>query len=105
MLDGIIFGGMINIDETPSTDSKGFRRQDATISYSSVRRSAGAHRIASFLRQNGLSVEVVDFAPSWTFREFQQLIRSRMSPSFKFVGLGALFRMNTETLYRCFTWY
>jgi|LakMenE01Jun11ns_1017448.scaffolds.fasta_scaffold9940930_2 radical SAM superfamily enzyme YgiQ (UPF0313 family) len=104
MLDGIIFGGMINIDETPSTDSKGFRRQDATISYSSVRRSAGAHRIASFLRQNGLSVEVVDFAPSWTFREFQQLIRSRMSPSFKFVGLGALFRMNTETLYRCFTW-
>ena len=103
-LDGIIFGGMINLDETPSTDTKGLRRQDAGISYSSVRRNGGAHRIASFLRQNGLDVEVVDFAPSWTFREFQELIRSRMSPSFKFVGLGALFRMNTEILFRCFTW-
>ena len=63
-LDGIIFGGMINLDETPSTDTKGLRRQDAGISYSSVRRNGGAHRIASFLRQNGLDVEVVDFAPS-----------------------------------------
>jgi hypothetical protein len=103
-VDGIIFGGMINVDENNTTDSKGNRRHDASISYSSVRRSAGAHRIASFLRQNGLDVEVIDFAPSWTFLEFQELIRSRMSPSFKFVGLGALFRMNTETLYRCFTW-
>ena len=99
-LDGIIFGGMINLDEAPSTDKSGVRRQDSSISYSSVRRNGGAHRIASFLRQNGLDVEVVDFAPSWTVREFQELIRSRMSPSFKFVGLGALFRMNTEILYR-----
>jgi radical SAM superfamily enzyme YgiQ (UPF0313 family) len=103
-LDGIIFGGMINLDEAPSTDKSGVRRQDSSISYSSVRRNGGAHRIASFLRQNGLDVEVVDFAPSWTVREFQELIRSRMSPSFKFVGLGALFRMNTEILYLCFSW-
>jgi radical SAM superfamily enzyme YgiQ (UPF0313 family) len=27
-----------------------------------------------------------------------------MTPSMKFVGLGALFRMNTEILYRCFAW-
>lgn len=104
MLDGIIFGGMINLDETPSTDKSGVRRQDSSISYSSVRRNGGAHRITSFLRQNGLDVEVVDFAPSWTVREFQELIRSRMTPSFKFVGLGALFRMNTEILYLCFSW-
>lgn len=103
-LDGIILGGMINTDENSSFDSNGLRRQDATISYSSARRNGGAHRIATFLRQNGLDVEVIDFAPSWSFREFQELIRSRMSSSFKFVGLGALFRMNTETLYQCFTW-
>ena len=99
MLDGIIFGGMIN------TDHDERRPQDLPgISYSSVRRHAGSHRIASFLRQNGLDVEVVDFAPSWKFEEFQELIRSRITPSMKFVGLGAIFRMNTEILYRCFLW-
>ena len=98
-VDGIIFGGMIN------TDSDERRPRDLPgISYSSVRRHAGSHRIASFLRQNGLDVEVVDFAPSWTFEEFKELIRSRMTPSMKFVGLGAIFRMNTEILFRCFTW-
>ena len=95
---GLIFGGMINTDE-PSRplDLPG-------ISYSSVRRHAGSHRIASFLRQHGVDVEVIDFAPSWKFEEFQELIRSRVNQNTKFVGLGAVFNMNTETLYRCFVW-
>ena len=97
-LDGIIFGGMINSDEPT-------RPQDLSgISYSSVHRSAGSHRIASFLRQHGLDIEVIDFAPSWKFEEFQELIRSRMTPKMKFVGLGAVFNMNTQTLFRCFAW-
>jgi radical SAM superfamily enzyme YgiQ (UPF0313 family) len=96
-VDGIIFGGMINVEEPPVRDMEG-------ISYSSVHRSAGSHRIASFLRQHGLDIEVVDFAPSWKFEEFQELIRSRITPQLKFVGLGAVFNMNTQTLFRCFTW-
>lgn len=97
-LDGIIFGGMVNTDEgTRPLDLEG-------VSYSAVHRSAGSHRIASFLRQHGLDIEVVDFAPSWKFEEFQELIRSRMTPNLKFVGLGAVFNMNTITLVRCFTW-
>ena len=95
---GMIFGGMINSDEPARpADLPG-------VSYSSVRRHAGSHRIASFLRQNGVEVEVVDFAPSWKFEEFQELIRSRKMSDMKFVGLGAVFNMNTETLWRCFTW-
>ena len=97
-LDGIIFGGMINSDEP------GRPKDLQGISYSSVHRSAGSHRIASFLRQHGLDIEVVDFAPSWKFEEFKELIRSRMTPKMKFVGLGAVFNMNTETLWRCFAW-
>jgi len=98
MLDGIIFGGMINMEEPT-------RPQDLSgISYTSIHRSAGSHRIASFLRQHEFDIEVVDFAPSWQFEEFQELIRSRMTPTMKFVGLGATFHMNTETLWRCFTW-
>ena len=97
-LDGLIFGGMINSDEPT-------RPQDLSgVSYSSVHRSAGSHRIASFLRQHGFDIEVIDYAPSWKFEEFQELIRSRMTPTLKFVGLGAVFNMNTETLWRCFSW-
>lgn len=97
-MHGLIFGGMINTDEP-------VRPQDTQgISYSSVRRHAGSHRIASFLRQNGIDVEVFDFAPSWTFEEFKELIKSRVTSNTKFVGLGALFNLNTETLYRCFAW-
>jgi radical SAM superfamily enzyme YgiQ (UPF0313 family) len=96
-VDGIIFGGMFSEeDERP--------QHTETITYGSVHRSAGSHRIASFLRQHGLDIEVVDFAPSWEFKEFQELIRSRMTPTLKFVGLGAVFNMNTITLIRCFTW-
>lgn len=98
MIHGLIFGGMINTDE-PSrpSDLRG-------ISYSSVRRHAGSHRIASFLRMHGMDIEVIDFAPSWTLEEFKELIRSRVGPDTKFVGLGAIFNMNTETLYLSFTW-
>ena len=109
-LDGIIFGGMIELTSLPHPiggkhNFDGIRAQDLEgISYSSVYRSAGSHRIASFLRQHGLDIEVVDFAPSWQFEEFQELIRSRITPSLKFVGLGAVFNMNTPTLFRCFTW-
>mgnify|MGYP000853739078 CR=1 FL=1 len=96
-LDGIIFGGMFSEEDKRPQDTDG-------ITYDSAHRSAGSHRIASFLRQNGLDIEVVDFAPSWEFKEFQELIRSRMTPRMKFVGLGAVFNMNTITLVRCFTW-
>lgn len=74
------------------------------ISYSSVRRHAGSHRIASFLRNRGMDIEVIDYAPSWKFEEFKELINSRVHSKTRFVGLGSIFNMNTETLYRCFHW-
>jgi len=96
---GLIFGGMINTDDPPrASDTLG-------ISYSSTRRHAGSHRIASFLRQHGMDIEVIDFAPSWKFDEFQELIRSRIRSTTRFVGLGSIFNMNTETLYMCFSWF
>jgi hypothetical protein len=95
---GLIFGGMINTEETNPADLN-------DISYSSVRRSAGSHRIASFLRQQGMDIEVIDFAPSWKIDEFKELIRSRIKPTTRFVGLGAIFMMNTPTLYHCFLWF
>lgn len=95
---GIIFGGMINSDEPLSVyDIDG-------VNYSNVHRNTGSHRIATYLRQNGLDVEVVDFAASWKIDEFKELIKSRVRSDTIFVGLGALFNLNTQNLINCFSW-
>ena len=39
----------------------------------SLRRAAGAHKIASYLREQGADVEVVDYAFIWTFEELKDL--------------------------------
>lgn len=98
MVDGIIFGGMILRDRLPQN------HDSSEISYTSVKRHSGSHRIATYLRQHGLNIEVVDFAPSWTFEEFKELINSRVTKDTKFVGLGSFFDMNTKLLSRCFVW-
>ena len=36
-----------------------------------IKRSAGGHRIATFLRQNGWDIEVLDFWPTWTREDLQ----------------------------------
>lgn len=97
-VDGIIFGGMIYRDSSSPLEKLN------GITYSSVRRHAGSHRIATFLRQHGLNIEVVDFMPSWTFEEFKELIKSRVTSNTKFVGLGTIFDMNTEEIRLCFSW-
>lgn len=89
---------MINSDEPRSVyDTDG-------INYSNVHRSTGSHRIATYLRQHGMDIEVIDFAASWRFDEFKELIKSRITNDTVFVGLGALFNLNTQNLINCFHW-
>lgn len=89
---------MINSDEPRSVyDTDG-------INYSNVHRSTGSHRIATHLRQHGMDIEVIDFAASWKFSEFKELINSRVTNDTLFVGLGALFNLNTQNLITCFSW-
>lgn len=90
---------MINSDEPRSVyDTDG-------ANYSNVHRSTGSHRIATFLRQHGMDIEVIDFAASWKFDEFKELIKSRVTSDTVFVGLGALFNLNTQNLINCFSWF
>jgi len=93
---GIIFGGMLYLGIPPEKDG---------ISYGSVSRHAGSHRMATFLRQQGMDIEVIDFIPSWTFDEFKELVRSRIKPTTRFIGLGSIDYLNTPTLQLCFAWF
>lgn len=54
-----------------------------------VERGTGAHRIASFLREAGWDVEVVDFCSEWTLEELKELVRSRVSNDTKFFGFSS----------------
>lgn len=54
-------------------------------------RNLGVYRIASFLREHGWSVEVIDFLRHWSVEERQTLLKSRITKNTKFIGLSFLF--------------
>lgn len=51
-------------------------------------RGTGAHRIATWLRQNGYTVEVVDFVTRWTPPQMEALFAKLIGPDTLFLGLG-----------------
>lgn len=67
-------------------------------------RSAGPHRIATWLRGQGWDVEVVDWAAQWSLQELQSLFRSRYHTNTKFVGFGNMFNIWTTTLEEFCVW-
>ena len=72
-----------------------------------MKRSAGAHRIASHLRQNGWDIEVIDYAAEWTLEEFQELCRSRITDKTKFISTSLIFCDDTiiEQFNLFFHWF
>ena len=56
-------------------------------------RSAGAHRIATHLREQGWDCEVIDFAMFWTLEELRELCRSRITSKTKFIGFSQIFQL------------
>ena len=60
-----------------------FLRQDLGLG-----RGTGAHRIATHLRDHGVSVEVVDFILRWSMEEFQQLCQKLIVNETLFLGVG-----------------
>lgn len=56
-----------------------------------LRRPGGAHRIASYLREQGWDVEVIEWAMDWTQEQLQELCRSRITDKTVFVGYSCFF--------------
>ena len=80
--------GLILSSARNSTFSSGKYRTE-------MKRGAGAHRIASHLRQNGWDIEVIDYAAEWTLEEFQELCRSRITDKTKFISSSLIFSDDT----------
>lgn len=57
----------------------------------SVKRSAGGHRIATYLREEGYDVEVLDFWPAWTRLELLQFFQQRVREDTLVVGISIMF--------------
>jgi len=52
-------------------------------------RGAGAHKIATHLRQHGYNIEVVDYCLSWTDLELDQLLSKLITSDTLFLGIGS----------------
>ena len=52
-------------------------------------RGAGAHKIATHLRQHGYNIEVVDYCLSWTGDELTQLLARTVTSDTLFLGIGS----------------
>jgi len=61
-------------------------------------RSSGAHRIATYLRKNGMDVEVVDFAPFWELDLLKEFTRKSTKSTTIFFGFSIFFSFWNQTL-------
>jgi len=55
-------------------------------------RSAGVHRIANHLREQGWDAEVIDFASAWSYAQLEALAKSRITTNTKFFGFSHMFQ-------------
>jgi radical SAM superfamily enzyme YgiQ (UPF0313 family) len=89
---GIILGGILERED--GSESRGQKVNtygDEKTAWIGVKRSAGGHRIATYLREQGWDIEVLDFWPAWTREELLQFFKSRVREDTYWVGISAMF--------------
>jgi len=67
-------------------------------------RSSGAHRIATYLRKNGMDVEVVDFAAWWELEHLKEFTKKSVTDKTIFFGFSTFFSHWNETLSNFTAW-
>lgn len=68
-------------------------------------RTGGAHRIATFLREKGWDIEVLDFLMGWDLEQLKEFARSRVNSKTVFLGFGGTFPIWSNTLEEFFKWF
>lgn len=68
------------------------------------KRTGGAHRIATYLRERGWDIEVVDFIMGWSFEELKEFTLTRVTDKTVWIGFGGTFPIWSETLENYFHW-
>ena len=94
-MHGIILGGILEREDTSETRNQLVHQdeKDRPDFWPSVKRSAGAHRIATWLRENEWDIEVIDFWPAWSREELVELFETRVKKDTIWVGLSAMFQL------------
>jgi radical SAM superfamily enzyme YgiQ (UPF0313 family) len=59
-----------------------------------IKRAAGAHKIASFMRNQGWDIEVLDYWLAFDFEEFKEFINSRVTRDTYFIGISGTFALS-----------
>lgn len=67
-------------------------------------RTAGSHRLATYLRDRKWDIEVLDFIMGWSLEELKEYTRSRVNSKTKFIGFGGTFPIWSDTLDKFFKW-
>jgi radical SAM superfamily enzyme YgiQ (UPF0313 family) len=74
------------------------------VEHSYCQRSLGIYRIAHHLRDQGLDIEVIDYANFWTIDQLKELFKSRVSSCTKFIGFSHLFNIWAPVLEQFCGW-
>ena len=107
---GIIIGGIQNF----TADEVVYDRYNNLVhttelqkdreSKSGIARSHGPHKIASFLREYGADIEVLDFAFSWTFEELKDIWKSRYYSKTLFFCVSTVFKCSGAPIWMFVEW-
>ena len=106
---GIIAGGILLSTEIECGYKDGVLqlyniRQEDRERKISLRRAAGSHKIASYLRDHGADVEVIDYAYVWTLEELKDLWKSRYHSKTLFFGISTSFHQASGYLWQFVEW-
>lgn len=93
MKHGIILGAL--------QSNPGHQGLGTDLNWISLKRSGGAHKIATFLRNEGWDVEVLDYWLAFTEEEFQLFCKQRINANTKFLGVSVTFGYKAQILELC----
>ena len=88
-MHGLIFGGL---------------RENMIGDDISIRRSIGAHKIATFLREHHYDIEVLDYIHAWTLEELQTYTMSRVHVDTLFFGFSSTFTIESPVVNEFVQW-
>lgn len=75
-----------------------------TADLPSPKRTAGAYRCATYLREKNWDIEVVEFVMAWQLDQLKNFFISRVSKKTVFVGFSGTFPIWSPTLEEFFSW-
>jgi radical SAM superfamily enzyme YgiQ (UPF0313 family) len=88
----IMLGGLMERHDASDVTFKGQDDLSKSI-WPSIKRSPGGHRIATYLREQGYDVEVLDFWPAWTRLQLLQFFHQNIREDTLAIGLSSMFTL------------